>query len=154
MGIFSSLFPRKRLLPAEDEQLVVQAIQASEKRTSGEIRVYIEGRCRFVDPLDRATEVFGNLKMYETAQRNAVLVYVAVKDRQLAIFADQGIHEKAGQQFWNDTVKTVLGHFDRQHYGAGIAGMVNQIGESLHTHFPYDAGTDKNELPDDIVFGK
>lgn len=154
MGILSSLFPAKRLLPAEDEQLVVEAIRASEKRTSGEIRVFIEGRCRFVDPLDRAAEVFGGLKMYETAERNAVLVYVAIKDRQLAVFADQGIHTRAGQQFWNDTVKTMLQHFDRRHYGAGIAGMVAQIGEALCTHFPYDAGTDKNELPDDIVFGK
>jgi uncharacterized membrane protein len=154
MGILSSLFPPKRLLPAEDEQLVVQAIQASEKRTSGEIRVYIEGRCRFVDPLDRAVEIFDALKMYETAERNAVLVYVAVKDRQLAVFADKGIHAKAGPQFWPDTVKTMLQHFNRQQYGAGIAGMVTQIGEALHTHFPYDGKTDKNELPDDIVFGK
>jgi len=154
MGILSSLFPQKRLLPAEDEQLVVQAIQASEKRTSGEIRVYIEGRCRFVDPLDRAVEIFAALKMQETRERNAVLVYVAVKDRQLAVFADQGIHTRVGQQFWNDTVKTMLLHFNRHHYGEGIAGMVSQIGEALHTHFPYEAGNDKNELPDDIVFGK
>ncbi|HSC40209.1 MAG TPA: TPM domain-containing protein [Chitinophagaceae bacterium] len=154
MGILSSLFPGKRLLSQEDEQLIVTAIQAGEKRTSGEIRVYIESHCRFVDPLDRAAEVFGGLKMHETRQRNGVLVYVAVKDRQLAVFADQGIHEKAGPQFWNDTVKTMLQHFNRQQYGTGIAGIVSKVGEALCTHFPYDAGTDKNELPDDIVFGK
>jgi uncharacterized membrane protein len=31
---------------------------------------------------------------------------------------------------------------------------VIQIGEALTTHFPYDNDTDKNELPDQIVFGK
>ena len=154
MGILSFLFPEKRLLSPEDEQLIVKAIEASEKRTSGEIRVYIESRCRFVDPLDRAMEVFGALKMHETRERNGVLIYVAVKDRQLAVFADKGIHEKVGQQFWNNTVKTMLQHFNRQQYGDGIAGMVSQAGEALCTHFPYDASTDKNELSDDIVFGK
>ena len=154
MGILSSVFRPKRWVSAEDEQLITEAIRAGEKRTSGEIRVYIEGRCRFVDPLDRAAEIFGALKMYETQQRNGVLVYVAVKDRQLAVFADDGIHRKAGPQFWNDTVKAMLTHFNRQQYGAGIAGIVSQVGEALKTHFPYDAGTDKNELPDDIVFGK
>jgi uncharacterized membrane protein len=154
MSFLSSLFPTKKLLSAEDEQLIVQAIQAGEKRTSGEIRVYVESRCRFVDPLDRAAELFGALKMYETRQRNGVLVYVAVKDRQLAVFADQGIHEKAGDTFWNNTVKDMLQHFNRRAYGAGIAGLVTLIGEALHTHFPYDAATDTNELPDDIVFGK
>ncbi|MBS1564903.1 MAG: TPM domain-containing protein [Bacteroidetes bacterium] len=154
MSILSTLFPRKPLLPAEDEQLVVQAIQASEKRTSGEVRVYIESRCRYVDALDRAAEVFGALKMHETKERNAVLVYVAVKDRQLAVFGDAGIHTRTGQQFWNDTVRVVMKEFNREHYGAGIAGMVTRIGEALQTHFPYNAATDTNELSDDIVFGK
>ena len=154
MGILSSLFRQKRLLSAEDEQLITEAIRAGEKRTSGEIRVYIEARCRFVDPLDRAAEVFGALKMYETQERNGVLVYVAVKDRQLAVFSDEGINKKEGAQLWNDPVKTLLHQFKRKQYGAGIAGIVSKIGEALQTHFPYDAGTDKNELPDDIVFGK
>jgi uncharacterized membrane protein len=154
MGILSSLFPPKKLLSPEDDQLIVQAIKAAEQRTSGEIRVYVESHCRFVDPLDRAVEIFGSLKMYETKQRNAVLVYVAIKDRQLAIYADKGIHEKEGETFWNSTVKSVIQHFDRRHYGAGIAGMVTEIGEALHTHFPFDSTTDRHELPDDIVFGK
>jgi hypothetical protein len=27
---------------------------AAEKQTSGEVRVFVESRCKFVDPLDRA----------------------------------------------------------------------------------------------------
>jgi len=36
----------------------VQAIQNAERSTSGEVRVYVESRCRFVDPIDRASEIF------------------------------------------------------------------------------------------------
>jgi uncharacterized membrane protein len=154
MGILSSIFPAKKLLPPAEEQLIVAAIGTAEHQTSGEIRVFIESHCRFVDALDRAREVFGSLGMQQTRQRNAVLVYVAVKDRQLAIYADQGIHEKTGEQFWNSTVKTTLQHFNRQQYGHGIAGIVLEIGEALRTHFPYNKDADANELPDDIVFGR
>jgi uncharacterized membrane protein len=153
MALFS-LFAKKTLLSAEEQALIVEAVRASEQKTSGEIRVYVESRCKFVDPLDRAIQVFQTLKMEATQYRNAVLVYVAVKDRQLAIFADEGIYKKAGAGFWNDAVAAMLRHFNRDHYGKGIATVVNEIGNSLQANFPYDSQTDKNELPDDIVFGR
>src|ERR1700754_2408203 len=152
--MFIPFLSRKPLLNPAEQKQIVAAIQAAEQRTSGEIRVFVESRCRFVDPLDRATEIFAGLKMQETAARNAVLVYVALKDRQLAILGDKGIHEKVGTAFWNENVKLILAHFNKANYSEGIARVVTKIGEALYQHFPYDKGTDKNELPDDIVFGR
>lgn len=147
-------FRRKDFFSDAEKQLIVSSIQAAEKQTSGEIRVFVESRCKYVDPLDRATEIFAGLKMEETAARNGVLVYVAIRDRQLALFGDKGIHEKVGAAFWNKEVKLILSHFNRADYAAGIAHVVEEIGEALRTHFPYDKDGDINELPDDIVFGK
>jgi len=149
-----SLFAKKPLLTPEATELVVNAIRASEVKTSGEIRVYVESHCRFVDALDRAKQVFFSLQMEATEFRNAVLVYVAIKDHQLAVFADEGIYQKAGADYWNQAVKQMLLHFNANDYGAGIAAVVSNIGQTLEAHFPYDSSTDKNELPDDIVFGK
>jgi uncharacterized membrane protein len=145
---------RKPLLNQAEQQQIVAAIKAAELLTSGEIRVFVERHCRFVDPLDRATEVFASLKMEQTAARNGVLVYVALRDRQLAIFGDRGIHEKVGQVFWREQVRTILSHFNRSDYAGGIADVVAGIGEALRQHFPYDRENDENELSDDIVFGK
>lgn len=149
------LFKRKPVnyFSEEEKHKIVEAIQKAELRTSGEVRIFIESRCRFVDPVMRAEEVFRGLKMQETAQRNAVLVYIAMKDRQLAVFGDEGIHSKVGYTFWNSEVSGMLEHFNRNNYTAGIVDIMHAIGEVLATHFPYDAATDKNELPDDIVFG-
>jgi len=147
-------FRRKDFFSETEKQLIVSSIQAAEKQTSGEIRVFVESRCKYVNPLDRATEVFAGLKMEETAARNAVLVYVAIRDKQLALFGDRGIHEKVGAEFWNKQVKLILSHFNRADYAAGIAHVVEEIGDALRTHFPYDKDGDINELPDDIVFGK
>ena len=83
--------------------------------------MFIESRCKFVEPLDRAAEIFYDLKMDKTAQRNAVLVYLAVKDHQLAIFADEGIHMKTGRDFWKKEVQLMLTHFNKHDFAAGIA---------------------------------
>ena len=92
--------------------------------------------------------------MDATKDRNGVLVYVAMKDRQFAVLADQGIHEKVGQSFWNQAVALMKSHFVKEEPAEAIVGVVGDIGQALKTHFPYDRATDKNELPDDIVFGR
>jgi len=149
------LFKRKPVnyFSEQEKELIVQAIQNAESRTSGEVRIFVERRCRFVDPVMRAREVFHGLKMDETDARNGVLVYVAMKDRQLAVYGDEGIHAKVGNAFWNAEVQKMLQQFNKNNYAAGIAQIVHEIGEALITHFPYDAAGDKNELSDDIVFG-
>ena len=151
------LFPwqkKDQFFNAEEKQAIAKAIQAAEERTSGEIRVFVESRCRFVDAIDRATEIFFGLKMEKTDNRNAVLIYVAMKDHQLAVFGDEGIHQKLGQEYWNAIIKNLVGNFNQDDYAAGICQSVTAIGEALHYHFPFDRTTDKNELPDDIVFGR
>ena len=153
--MFSFLKPRQQKFfsPAGEEK-IIEAIRSAETQTSGEVRLYIESKCRFVDPLDRAAEIFLQLKMNETANRNGVLVYIATKHRQLAVFADEGIYKKAGQEFWNNAVNTMLVEFKNQHYAEGLVEIILKIGQLLKTHFPYEVSTDKNELPDDIVFGR
>ena len=132
----------------------MEAIRAAEKRTSGEIRVFVESKCKYMDAVDRAVEIFGNLKMQETADRNAVIVYLAVRDRQLAVYGDEGIHNKVGDEYWRREVGLLLQNFNKEDFSAGISQCVKEIGEALHYYFPYDRGSDKNELPDEIVFGK
>lgn len=148
------LFKKKEFFTDEEKQLIVEAVQNAERRTSGEIRVFVEHRCRYVNAIDRAIEIFENLQMHKTQLRNAVLVYVAIKDRQLAVFGDEGIHEKVGNEYWANEVVKMIHAFNRENIAQGIAQCVKNIGEALCTHFPYDKDTDKNELPDDIVFGK
>lgn len=149
-----SLFKRKNTFFTPEEQgLIVSAIQKAERSTSGEVRVYVESRCSYMDALDRAIELFTELEMYNTAERNAVLVYIAVKDHQLAVFGDEGIHRKVGIDYWNNEVSKMLRDFNKDNYAKGIAGCVNDIGQSLQHFFPY-TDQDKNELSDDIQFGR
>jgi len=151
MSIFSR---KKEFFTAEEKHRIVDAVQQAEQRTSGEIRVFVESRCKYMDAIDQATEIFFGLEMQKTEQRNGVLIYVALKDRQLAIFGDEGIHQKVGDEYWKDKVKKMISNFNRNDYAEGIRQCVLEVGEALHAHFPYDRQIDKNELPDEIVFGK
>ena len=153
MGIFSFLSKKQNWFTPQENEAIVNAIRAAEKRTSGEIRVFIESRCSFVDPVDRAVEVFFGLKMDKTEDRNGVILYIAMKDQQLAVFGDKGIHEKVGTEFWNKEVNKMLSSFSRENYKDGIVQIVTEIGDALVSNFPYE-NEDRNELPDDIVFGR
>ena len=147
-------FKKKPFFSEQENELIVQSIRDAEKQTSGEIRVFIESKCRFIDALDRAREIFTQLEMNKTELRNGVLFYVALKDKQLAIFADSGIHQAVGDQYWKDVVKHILAFFNKENYATGIKECIQKIGEALKSSFPYDGNTDKNELPDEIIFGK
>ena len=149
-----SFFKKKDFFSPEEKQQITDAIRHAEKMTSGEVRVFVESKCSYMDAIDRAAELFFKLQMQNTADRNAVLIYIAMKDQQLAVFGDEGIHKKVGNEYWSAEVKKMISNFNRNNYAEGITEVVKDIGEALTKHFPYSRETDKNELPDDIVFGK
>ena len=86
-----------------DEQRLVEAIGEAEKKTSGEIRVYISHKERH-DALAFAKKRFDQLGMFKTKHRNAVLIYIVPRTRQFAVIGDAGIHAQCGDVFWNEIV--------------------------------------------------
>jgi len=150
----SAFLKPRPFLSAAEQTRIVSALQAAEKRTSGEIRVYLESHNPMVDPADRAVELFAHLNMHRTRQRNGVLIYVAVKDRELAIWGDEGIHQVVGASFWAEEVRQMILYFREGSLADGIIHCLNHVAHALADAFPYEPGTDTNELSDDIVFGQ
>ena len=142
----------EKLFSPEEKQKLVAAIQSAELRTSGEIQIHIESHCKG-DVLDRAAEVFETLKIYQTNDRNGVLFYLAVEDHKFAILGDAGINSKVAPDFWEKCKNIMAGHFREGRFTQGLMEGIQQAGEQLSTHFPYDSDTDQNELPDEISFG-
>ena len=89
-------------LSAEDEKEIIEAIRNAESNTSGEIRIHIESTTS-LDPFVRAMELFHNLKMDNTKEQNAVLIYVAVLDKTFVIYGDKGINDVVPTNFWEST---------------------------------------------------
>ena len=140
------------LTPAEETSLVA-AIQQAERRTSGEIRLHLEDNCPTPEPLDRAAQVFAELKMHQTKLRNGVLFYLAWQSRQFAVVGDAGINAVVPDEFWEAVKEAVVEHFRQEQYVPGLERGIRLVGEQLRQFFPYDAATDVNELDDTISYG-
>ena len=152
MGLFS-FGKKKQFFTPEQQAMMVEAIKQAERNTSGEVRVFVESKCEYVNAVDRAQEIFFNMQMEKTKDRNAVLLYMAIDDHQLALFADEGIYQRLGKEYWEAEVKKIISQIKKDHLVEGICEIVKDIGEALQQQFPYDKQGDKNELPDEIIFG-
>ncbi len=134
----------------EEQQDIVAAIKEAELNTSGEIRVHIENHCK-EEALERAAEVFYDLKMNQTAARNGILFYLAVKDRKFAIIGDEGINKNVEHDFWNDIKDEMITMFKENKFAEGLIAGILKCGKRLKEYFPYQSD-DINELSDEISF--
>lgn len=141
------------LFTKEEETRIVLAIRAAENGTSGEIRVFVEDFCMADLPVERAAEVFQRYGMYNTKNRNAILIYLAEKSRQYAIWGDAGIHERVGFQFWEAEKQLFRTYLQRDEAAEGAVHVIELLGIQLKQHFPSDINHNDNELPDDIIYG-
>lgn len=139
-------------LGTEDQQRIVAAIQQSESKTSGEIKVHIEKYCPDGTPIERAKVVFEQLGMQNTALKNGVLFYLAYEDHKFAVIGDEGIYKKVPHDFWDSTKDLLRHHFSRGEFTEGLCKGIREAGIQLKTYFPRQSD-DINELPDDISFG-
>ena len=142
----------QKYFTAENQLQIANAIRVAEMNTSGEIRLHIEKYCKG-DVLDQAAYVFGKLEMHKTKLRNGVLFYLAVEDHKFAILGDAGINQKVPEDFWDKTKELVLSKFKEGNITEGLTSGILMAGEQLKAHFPY-LENDKNELTNDISFGK
>ena len=138
-------------LSKEDEQAIVSAIQQAELNTSGEIRIHIEATSK-KEAFERAQEVFGDLQMHKTEQRNGVLLYLAVDDHQFAICGDAGIDKVVADDFWDCTRDIMASNFKKGQFKEGIIAGILNAGEQLKQFFPYQSD-DTNELSNEISKG-
>jgi len=139
-------------LSKDQEIAVMAAIKEAETNTSGEIRVHIEPKCKEENPIDRTKEVFTHLNMHETELKNGTLIYISTKDKKIAIWGDEGINAKVGQDFWEAELALMAKYFKANDYESGLREAILHIGNKLKEFFPYQKD-DINELSDDISYG-
>ena len=144
---------RRKLLQTIDTSRVTEAIRNAERQTSGEISVSVS-RLFWGDVEKAAWKVFARLRMTETRQRNGVLIFVVPSRRRFVVLGDSGIHAKVGQEFWTSVAAHLSEHFHNGDFTAGLVGAIEEIGEQLAAHFPYNATTDTNELSNEVDFGQ
>lgn len=128
---------------------IVAAIREAEKRTSGEIRVFIS-RKRIGNPVQAARRHFLRMKMDRTRHRNGVLIFVAPRTCKFAVIGDAGVHKQCGDTLWREMADSMAMDFRKSEFTRGIVHGIRKAGEVLAWHFP-PATNDRNELSDDVA---
>lgn len=146
----------RKLFADADLAEIQAAIEACERRHSGEIRFCIEHALeptelfKGVSARDRAEELFCRLRVWDTEGNNGVLLYLLLADRAIEIVADRGIHHFVGEVEWQRISSLIEESFKQGEFKSGIIKGLSEIALVLERYFPPMAG-DVDELPDGPV---
>lgn len=150
---------RRAIPPATLERLAAQ-VADSERRHTGEIRIYVEAGLpmsylwRGATARERAIAMFGKLGVWDTAQNNGVLIYLLLAEHAIEIVADRGLSDQVDAAQWQQIVRGMGEAFRAGRYQEGLEQAVQAVDALLVRHFPAAAGAaNPNELPDEPVLG-
>ena len=143
----------RRIFPPEALAVIEQAIKAGEETHSGQVRFAVEGALdgkplfRNQSARERALDVFSQLRIWDTAHNNGVLIYLLLADRKVEIIADRGIDSKVGRAGWEKICQAMETDFKAGNFAGGVVRGIEAVSSQLAAHFPKH-GAGKNELPD------
>jgi uncharacterized membrane protein len=142
----------RRLFPPSELDAIERAIADGEARHRGQVCVAIEPSLPLVRvaaklaPRDRALEVFGLARVWDTEDNCGVLLYVLLADRDVEVVADRGIHAKVGDDAWSAICRKMERAFAEGRFGEGLSTGVAEVNALLEAHFPGDGRPSANEL--------
>jgi uncharacterized membrane protein len=151
-----------RVLPPAALGRIEQAIAQGESAHRGEIRFAVEAALpwsylrRDAPVRERAEMVFAKLRVWDTDERNGVLLYVELADHGIEIVADRGIAAQVPREDWQAICSGVARRFADGEFEGGVLAGVEQVADLLALHFPAREGaSNADELPNEpVVLGR
>ena len=146
----------RRTFPSGVLASIEQATRAGEATHSGQVRFVVEGALdgaplfRDQSAGARALDIFAQLRIWDTAHNNGVLIYLLLADRQVEIIADRGIAALVGAEGWEKICRDMETDFKAGNFEAGVIKGIAAVSRQLAKYFPAQ-GAQRNELPDKPV---
>ena len=138
-----------RMLSREELDRLSVKIAAAEQLTSAELCVVIT-RSSWLGIRNKARKLFLKYGLDKTTQRNAVMILVDTRSRELLIYGDDGVHQRVDEAFWNDVRDAMLEELRAGRLADALATGIRRVGEKLALLFPADAN-DRNEITHDVI---
>ena len=134
---------------------ITQAIAADESRHRGELCFAVEsslgwrGLWAGQSPRNRAFELFSQLRVWDTAENNGVLIYLLLADHRIEIVADRGLDARVSTEQWRGICLQMEERLAAGDPEAAVLLGLASAGDFLAGHFPrIENQIDDNELPD------
>jgi len=143
----------RRDFPPKVLAAIEAAIKAGEATHAGQVRFVVEGSLdgaplfRDQPARERALDVFSQLRIWDTAHNNGVLIYLLLADRDVEIIADRGVDAKVGASGWEKICAEMESEFRSGNFERGAIKGIEAVSRQLAKHFP-SRGGGPNELPD------
>lgn len=138
------------MLSREELDRLSARIAAAEQLTSAELCVVIT-RSSWLGIKNKARRLFRKYGLHETAQRNAVMILVDTRSRELLIYGDDGVHQRVEEAFWSDVRDAMVEELRAGRLADSLAIGIRLVGEKLALLFPPEA-KDRNEIARDVIF--
>ncbi len=146
----------RQIFSREVLALIEQAIKAGEATHSGQVRFVVEGALdgrplfKGQPARERALDIFSQLRIWDTAHNNGVLIYLLLADRDVEIVADRGIDAHVGAGGWQKICAAMEADFRSGNFSGGVINGIAAVSRELAAYFPKH-GAGPNELPDKPV---
>jgi uncharacterized membrane protein len=119
-----------------------EAIARGEATHRGEVRVVIESALPFrkirrgMTPRQRALDLFGTMRVWDTEENNGVLVYVNVCDRAIEIIADRGAARRVGDQQWLYAAGLAQEEMRQRRIEGAVTVAIDAVSRGLANAYP------------------
>ena len=142
-------------------QRLTQCVSASEVRHTGEVRICVEASLplsylwRHVwhrQPVpelvhQRALDLFGELRVWDTQHNNGVLIYLLLAERSIELVADRGVDRLVPPDHWQTMVARLAQDLQAGRFEQGLTLALGEVSALLEHHFPAPSGAPRaNEL--------
>ena len=150
----------QRAIPPQLAERLARRVAASEKRLTGEIRIYVEASLptsylwRDATPRERAVSMFAKLRVWDTERNNGVLIYLLLAEHAIEVVADRGIARHVAPEQWREVVAHMSETFRAGRFEDGLTQALEEVSALLVRHFPADGDEpNEDELPNAPMLG-
>ncbi len=108
----------------------------------GELRFVVEHALELGDllvgltPRERALEIFGLVRVWDTEHNSGILIYVLHAEHAVEIVADRGIAQRVPQAEWDSLCRLMEKDFVAGRYGEGALAAINGAAAPAGKAFP------------------
>lgn len=132
------------------------AVGLAERGHRAEIRLYIERSLPFTQRFhqrirERALDVFAHLRIWDTAERNGILLYLNLAEHRLEIVADEGLNAIITEKEWQSLADEAVAKLYAKQRIEALEDLLAGIGDLLRQRCPSDDDPNGNELPNQVL---
>lgn len=145
--------PASRAFPPAAMQEIQAEIARGEVLHDGEICFAVEARlpARYLlggrRIRERAENVFGDLRVWDTERRTGILIYVLLGDYTIEIIPDRGVVARVPEGSWEPIIACMSEQFRQERWKEGVLAGIGATHKLLELYLPPGPGR-RNELPD------